>query len=164
MFTIRPISYEERLAVLEVYRQCEDFLSLGPQPRASLEMVDADLALSRQAGGVFCGIYLPGPSGEPEMVGVVDYVPGGYGGVSEHADLSLLMIAAPYRSAGLGRAVAEWVEAQVRANPAVTAILSGVQVNNPGAIRFWTRMGYRITSGPELQADQTTTFQLWKDL
>ncbi len=31
-FSIRPIVAEDFPALLEVYRQCEDFLALGPQP------------------------------------------------------------------------------------------------------------------------------------
>ena len=52
---------EQQRKHLEVYRRCEDFLALGPEPKASLEMVLADLEISRQEGGCFCGIY--GPTG-----------------------------------------------------------------------------------------------------
>jgi ribosomal protein S18 acetylase RimI-like enzyme len=64
----------------------------------------------------------------------------------------------------LGAAVVAQVEAEIRQNPQVSAILSGVQVNNPAAIRFWQRLGYRITSGAILYPDQTTAYSLQKDL
>ena len=32
------------------------------------------------------------------------------------------------------------------------------------AVRFWLRMGYRITSGPELMPDQTTVYHLLKEI
>ncbi len=41
---------------------------------------------------------------------------------------------------------------------------AGVQVNNPGAIRFWQRMGFAITSEAEAQADGTICYQLKKSL
>lgn len=157
---IRPIGEADLDAALAVYRQCEDFLALGPVPHASPGMVQADLELSRRQGGLFCGVY----DGHGTMVGVVDFVPNGFEGNPQHAFLSLLMIAAPYRDQGLGRVVVEWVEGEIRANPAVRAILAGVQVNNPAAIRFWQRMGYRIVSGPKDYPDGTTAYPLEKPL
>lgn len=156
---IRPIAETDSDAVLEVYRQCEDFLALGPEPTASLAMVHGDIALSRREGGIFCGIYTPAG----QMIGVVDYVPRNFAGDPHTAFLSLLMIAAPSRKQGIGRAVVEAIENEIRKDTQVTAIRSGVQVNNPQAARFWQENGYRIVSGPELMPDQTTVFGLRKD-
>ena len=36
---IRPITENDLEEVFEVYRQCEDFLALGPKPKASMAMV-----------------------------------------------------------------------------------------------------------------------------
>lgn len=157
---IRPIGEADLDAVLEVYHQCEDFLALGPNPHASPDMVQADLELSRREGGVFYGVY----DGQGTMVGIVDFVPGAFEGDPQHAFLSLLMIAAPYRGRGLGRVVVEWVEGEIRKDPAVRSILSGVQVNNPAAICFWQGMGYRIVGGPEDRPDGTTVYRLEKRL
>ncbi len=55
---IRPITNSDLPAVLEVYRQSEDFLALGPDPHTSLEMVEKDRALSRRQHGLYCGIFL----------------------------------------------------------------------------------------------------------
>lgn len=156
---IHPITEADSAAVFEVYRQCEDFLALGPAPTASPEMVQSDMALSRREGGIFCGIYTPAG----QMIGVVDYVPCNFAGDPHTAFLSLLMIAAPFRKQGIGRAVVEAVENEIRKDAQVTAIRSGVQVNNPQALRFWQKNGYRIVSGPELMPDQTTVFGLRKD-
>ncbi len=147
-------------AALSVYRQCEDFLALGPLPTASMDMVMRDIELSRSEGGLFCGIYAE----DGNMIGVIDYVPRNYRGEPSQAFLELLMIAAPFRGHGFGRAVVEAVEDEIQKNPLVTAILSGVQVNNPEAIRFWQANGYRIVSDPKLMSDQTTVFSLRKDL
>lgn len=148
-------------SVLEVYRQCEDFLALGPVAQASLAMVRADLALSRKEGCTFYGIYHP-VSGE--MVGIVDFSTFGFEGDDHLAFLSLLMIAAPHRGGGLGAEVVAAVEAEIRRVGRASAIESGVQVNNPVAIRFWQRMGYAITSGPRDMHDGTTAYQLLKKL
>jgi ribosomal protein S18 acetylase RimI-like enzyme len=135
---IRHVHPEELEAVLEVYRQCEDFLALGPVATASMVMVLSDLEISKGYGGTFCGIY----TAEGEMIGVLDTVQAGFEGDPRAAYLTLLMIAAPYRD----------------------RILAGVQVNNPGAMRFWQRMGYRIVSEPKLHSDGTTAVDLRKDL
>jgi len=159
-FTLRPVRVEELDAVLEVYRQCEDFLALGPVATASMQMVLADLDLSREEGGVYCGIYSP----TGDMLGVFDFVLAGFEGDPQAAFLSLLMIASPFRGRGLGQAVVEAVEEEIRRDPRITVIHSGVQVNNPQGIHFWQRRGYRIVSAPKLLPDQTTVYDLRKDL
>ena len=158
-FDIKPIGIECAAAILDVYRQCEDFLALGPQPRASLAMVQDDLRLS-EAEGVFCGIF----DAAGQMLGVVDFVPRLFEQDPQRAFLSLLMIAAPYRGQGLGAAVVRYVEQEIRKDPRITTIDSGVQVNNPAAIRFWQRMGYHIIGGPDALPDHTTVFHLRKRL
>lgn len=157
---IHPISERDLEAVLEVYRQCEDFLALGPVPVASMQMVLKDIEISRGEGGIFCGICQP----DGEMIGIIDYVPGDYEGDPQAAYLSLLMIAAPYRNQGLGNAIVGAIEDEIRKNPQVRKILAGVQVNNPLAVRFWQREGYRIVSGPRRMPDQTTVFGLEKEI
>ncbi len=159
-FYIRPIIPDELDAILDVYRQCEDFLALGPVPMASMAMVLQDIEISRREGGVFCGIY---DAVDGRMIGVVDYVPFGFEGDPHLAHLSLLMIAAPFRQRGVGQVVVEAIEQEIMKDVQVTTILSGVQVNNPQAVQFWQKRGYRIVSGPTLMPDQTTVFGLRKD-
>ena len=98
------------------------------------------------------------------ILGDDDYVPGNFEGQAQHAFLSLLMIASPFRNQGVGNAVIKRIEEEIRQDPRVTTILSGVQVNNPLALQFWQQNGYRIVSGPETLPDQTTVFRLRKDL
>ena len=156
---IRPITDNDLNAVLDVYVQCEDFLALGPVPTASMEMVLKDIEISQNEAGIFCGIY----TADGKMIGVVDYVPGNYRGDPHAAFLELLMIAAPFRKQGNGKAVVRAVEQEIRKDVQVSMILSGVQLNNPEAIRFWQRNGYRIVNGPTLFPDQTTAYSLQKD-
>jgi ribosomal protein S18 acetylase RimI-like enzyme len=158
-FEIRPIAEDELDAVLEVYRHCEDFLALGPVATASMEMVLKDIELSKEEGGIFCGIYTPDGS----MIGVVDYVPSKYQGNPQAAYLELLMIDSSFRSRGIGKAVFDAVENEIRKNPSVTVFFAGVQVNNPRAVQFWLRNGFRIISEPKRMPDQTIAFDLRKD-
>ena len=155
---IRPVSPDEMEAVLDVYRGCEDFLALGPVATASMDMVLQDMQISKQAGGLFCGIY----ASDGKMLGVLDYVPGHYRGDPSQAFLELLMIAAPFRSRGIGKAVVEALENEIRRDGRVKAILAGVQVNNPLAVKFWQNNGFRIVSEPHLLPDQTTAVDLIK--
>lgn len=157
---IRPAAQNGLDAVLDVYRQCEDFLALGPVATASMEMVLKDIEISKSEGGIFCGIF----TADGRMIGVADYVPHDYQGHPRAAFLSLLMIAAPFRSQGIGKAVVHAVEDEIRKDAQVAVILSGVQVNNPQAVRFWQRNGYRIVSEPRLHPDQTTAVDLRKDI
>jgi ribosomal protein S18 acetylase RimI-like enzyme len=159
-FEIRPVTQEDLEAVLGVYKQCEDFLALGPVASASMEMVLKDLEISKNEGGIFCGIYTAGG----KMIGVVDYVSHNYQEDPQVAFLSLLMIAAPFRNQGIGEAVVDGIENEIRKDSQVNVILSGVQVNNPQAVRFWQMKGYRIVSEPRLHPDQTTAVDLRKDL
>lgn len=163
-YILRPIDEgnpADLQAVLEVYRQCEDFLALGPVAQASMEMVLADLDLSHRMGAVFHGIVHPTTG---EMVGIIDFVTAGFEGDAQVAELSLLMIGAPFRRGGLGTEVVRAVEDEIRRDGRATGISSGVQVNNPAGIRFWQRMGYAIVSGPRDMHDGTIAYELWKDL
>lgn len=156
-FALRGVDESSMADILDVYRQCEDFLSLGPNPEASTEMIREDLRLSRDSGGLYYGIYVA-----DQIVGVVDFVPRGYENDSGHGHISLLMISKPWRSTGLGRAVLRVVEEEILADPAIKAIITNVQTNNLEAIGFWIRQEYRIISGPTLMPDSTTVYTLKK--
>jgi len=157
---IRPVIQDNLDEVLDVYKLCEDFLALGPVATASMEMVLKDIEISKNEGGIFCGIY----TADGKMIGVVDYVPNNYQGDPQAAFLSLLMIGVPFRNQGVGKAVVDAVENEIRKDAQITVILSGVQVNNPQAMRFWQRSGYHIVSEPKLYPDQTTAVDLRKEI
>ncbi|MGE5225010.1 MAG: N-acetyltransferase family protein [Omnitrophica WOR_2 bacterium] len=162
LFT-RPLHLDDAERILEVYRQCEDFLALGPVPHASLEMVLMDLHHSLDGGRNFVGVYLLENSIE-KLVGVVDYQTAGFEGSLETAFIELLMIAFPYRSKGIGTEIVQRVETEIRNHKQVNTIQSGVQANNPIGIRFWTKMGYQIVCGPELMPDQTIAYRIEKSI
>jgi ribosomal protein S18 acetylase RimI-like enzyme len=161
---IRPIQESDLPAVLEVYHQCEDFLALGPVPTASLEMVAADRELSRAQGSQYNGLFAE----DGTLMGIFDFVRSGYHGDSGCAYIELLMIAAPYRGRGLGEEAVRWLELELKnggeGKSGISMLRAGVQANNPGAIRFWQRMGFAMSSEAELLADGTTCYRLQKDL
>jgi len=159
-FEIRPVTPADLETLLELYRQCEDFLALGPVATASMEMVLKDIQISRDEGGLYCSLHLP----DGKMIGVVDYIPNNYHGDPHSAYLSLLMIAAPFRGQGLGKAVLEAVEAEIQKDAGITTIFLGAQANNPRAVQFWQNNGYRIIAGPKLLPDQTVCYDFQKDL
>ncbi|WP_119065340.1 GNAT family N-acetyltransferase [Aggregatilinea lenta] len=159
-FTLVPVGFEHVPALLDVYRQCEDFLALGPQAYASIEMVKQDLRLSQKAGGLYRGIV----NADGQIVGVLDVVPGGFEGDPAVAFVELLMIAVPFRGRGLGEAVLAAAEAEICANPAIREIQLGVQVNNPGGLRFWRRMGYTACGEPEDLPDGTRAMRFRKGI
>ncbi len=152
---IRLISDSDMPALLEVYRQCEDFLALGPVATASLEMVAADRELSRSQDGEFYGLFDENGC----LMGVLDFIRDNYRGEKGCAYLELLMISLPYRSRGLGEAAFRWMVAELR-RAGIPRLLAGVQVNTPKAVRFWQRMGFRITSEAKLLPDGTTCYDL----
>lgn len=84
--------------------------------------------------------------------------------IPRQAFLELLMIARPFRGHGLGRRVAAEIEAHIRKDGRVKVIRSGVQVNNPAAVRFWQSCGYKIIGPAVDYPDQTTAYPIEKKL
>lgn len=157
---VRSVEDPDLAEVLAVYRQCQDFLALGPQPCASMAMVREDLAHSRQERSCFCGIFDP----EDAMVGVLDYLPDGFEGDPQQAFITLLMVARPHRCHGIGAQVLAQLEAELQQRGQITRIYTAVQANNPLALKFWDAHGYRVIGGPTLQPDTTVTFRLMKEI
>jgi RimJ/RimL family protein N-acetyltransferase len=157
---IRPVGSDSREMVLGVYRACENFLALGPQPNADMAMVLKDLEWSQQHGGLFCGIH----DATGRMIGVVDFVPSGFEGQPQVAFFSLIMVVPSARRRGVGTEAVGLIERELRRDPLVAMIRSAVQVNNPEAQWFWLKRGYKIVGGPEARLDGTTVLNLHKDL
>jgi RimJ/RimL family protein N-acetyltransferase len=155
--SIRPYAEDDIPAILEVYRQNEDFLSLGPVPTASLQMVRDDIAHSRQINGFFCVVSHK----ESGIIGVMDFTPPP--AEPGTAVLALLMIAAPFRRLGYGKLIMEAFEKFLVNNYQTKVIEAGVMVNNPLAIRFWQRMGFSISPTPEPMPDKTTVYRMSKN-
>jgi ribosomal protein S18 acetylase RimI-like enzyme len=158
-FEVRTITPDDLDAVIDLYRQCEDFLALGSKSTASMQMVLEDIDISQRVQGVFCGVF----AGNDGIIGVVDFVPSNFEGNPHIAFFSLLMIVPNFRSQGIGTTIVELIENEIRKDAQVMAILSAVQANNPKGLRFWQKNGYRIVGKPQLQPDNTTPIRLQKD-
>lgn len=159
-FYLRLVDENDLPALLEVYRECEDFLALGPCPRASVEMVLADLALSRKSGGTFNGIF----DANGRLIGVADWILSGFEGSQTTAFIELLMVAKPDRHAGMGHAVMVEIERRIRQDGRAHCIELGVQVNNLAAMRFWLRCGYRSAGPPQKFPDGPSAIRMRKEL
>ena len=146
-------------SIYNVYKNCEDFLSLGPVSTASKQMILDDFKISEGEGGIYCGIFF-----KERMVGIIDFVLSGFEGDPSHAYLSLLMISANFRKKGIGYDVVKTVENEIIKNHNIRSILVSVQINNKQAIAFWEKMGYIIVSGPQVMPDTTITLKLQKDI
>jgi L-amino acid N-acyltransferase YncA len=156
---IRAITDADLTAVLDVYRQCEDFLALGPNPTASLEMIAADRALSSSQNGEYCGMVAQ----DGALLGIFDFIRAGFNGRPNCAFIELLMIAAPARGLGLGAQALAWLEKELL-QAGVHSLCAAVQVNNLGAIRFWQNQGFLLVGPAEPQTDGTITYPLEKIL
>jgi ribosomal protein S18 acetylase RimI-like enzyme len=154
--SIRPFREDDIPSILEVYRQNEDFLSLGPVPTASLEMVRKDIAQSLEEKGLFCVISHK----QGDIIGVMDFAP--HRGDPGTSYLALLMIAAPFRRMGYGESILSAFEKYLIKTYKSKVLKAGVMINNPLAIKFWQRMGFIISSTPEPLPDKTTVYRMSK--
>jgi RimJ/RimL family protein N-acetyltransferase len=153
---VRTYEPADLQATFDVYRQCEDFLSLGPVPRASTEMVLADIRHSLARGGLFCVIENKAGS----IVGVLDFVATS----RSTAFLDLLMISRDHRDRGTGKSILFALERYLGQTHGVDRMESGVQTNNLAAIRFWKRCGFVIDEKPHALEDGTVAFEMSKEI
>lgn len=154
---IRPMSVADADLLLALYQQCEDFLALGPTPKASLEMVLADLQHSAADNGWYSGIWR-----NSRLCGVIDWIP--CGPEAGTVFINLLMLAPDHRGQRIGRSVLEWLESHVSKDCGTSAIETAVQTNNQAAIRFWLQQGYGPVRGPVCNDDGTIVLILRKQL
>ena len=78
--------------------------------------------------------------------------------------LSLLMISRPHRNKGHGKAIVGALESYLQHTCNIGVLESGVQVNNPGAIRFWRNRGFHIGTTARHHEDGTTAYDMVKVL
>jgi RimJ/RimL family protein N-acetyltransferase len=139
---MRTLGARDYAAVVEIYRQTARFiveLNGRSADTIGLEMVEEDAAQAANHGATFAGLFLPENG---QMIGVADYVPGGYGGQPSRAWIALLLMAEPYQRQGYGSEACRLIEESIFADPDVQTIGLGVLVNNGPALGFWRAMGY----------------------
>ena len=156
-FIVRVIEEGDLQKTLEVYQQAEDFLSLGPVPRASIEMVHADIKHYKESGGLYCMIQHKNGN----HVGVVDFVPETTKGI---AFLSLLLISHRFRNRGIGHSIVKNLESYLQQKYRTHTIESGVQTNNDPAINFWKKCGFKIGTNARAIGDGTIAYEMKKTL
>ena len=156
--TITTVDGSDMPALFEVYKQCEDFLSLGSLPMPSVQMVKEDINHSRGENGSYCAIR----EDQGRIIGVIDF--NAKSEENHTSVLSLLMIAAPWRNKGYGQAVVSALEEYLRKNYETKQINSGVQTNNREAIRFWKRLGYQLSAESCNLPDGTVVYTMTKEL
>jgi ribosomal protein S18 acetylase RimI-like enzyme len=156
--SIAPVDENNIRPILDVYRQSEDFLSLGPVSKASMKMVRDDIEHSKNENGRYCCIK----NSSGNIVGVLDFIPV----IKESGTgfLSLLMIAEPYRRRGYGKAIIAAFGKYLIKLYKTKRIKSAVQTNNTDAIQFWRKAGYNIDSKPEHRPDKTIVYNMSKEL
>ena len=142
----------------QVYKECEDFLSLGPESIASFDMVYKDLEYSKESNGIFNLII----NEKGDVVGILDYIPNKNGKNGDYCYISLIMIKSQYRNMGYGKRIIKEIEELVRREYGITQFRASVQLNNEKGIRFWKDQGYMICSEPELQPDTTVVVHMKK--
>ncbi len=143
--------------ILTVYRECEDFLSLGPMSVASLKMVQEDLLESNKTNGQYCVII-----SDNEIIGIVDFIRANYMDSPQNAYISLMMISKKHRGLGIGHNVLKEIENSVLSNIQIKNIITSVQTNNESAINFWTKNGYERIGEAELKPHTTIVYHLCK--
>ena len=156
---IKKASENDFNSIFEVYKNCEDFLSLGPESKASKKMVLSDMKISKEQSGIYCCIYK-----NEKVIGIIDFIPKGYELDNRKAYISLIMIAQSNRKKGIGRKVMAIIENEILKNPEIRKILTSVQENNKIAIYFWEKLGYKIISGPEHRPDKTIVSHMQKEI
>jgi len=140
---LRLLKASDYPTVVEIYRQTPRFIvELNGRPAESihLEMVEEDAAQAAQHGAVFAGLFLR-ESGA--LIGVADYVPGGYRGRPSQAWIALLLMAGSRQRQKYGTEAYRLVEQAIFADPDVQTIGLGVLVNNGPALGFWAVMGFQ---------------------
>ncbi len=155
--SVKELEEAELQGTLRVYEQVEDFLALGPVPKASMEMVLADLRHSKESGGRFCSI----DDRNGNQIGVLDFVPETTAGT---AFLSLLMICQDHRHKGIGRAVVKGLECYLSQRYHTQLIESGVQINNEPGKAFWRACGFQIGQDAKAMEDGTVAYDMKKTL
>ncbi len=149
-YDLRPLAEADMDSAIALYQQPEACLATEPVRPADRETVEIDMEMCQEEGWSYRGIFHPtGP-----LAGIVSYLPADNPEYPGAASIHRLMIAPQYLDDGLGQAVVQEVEAEVRQDSHARKILAGAASRNVQALRFWQENGYTRTSGSPLLADK----------
>ncbi len=146
VYDLRPLTEVDMVAALRLYQQPEACLTFERLPPVDMDNVEVDIEVSQEDGRHYYGIFHPTGA----LVGLVDYLPADNQDDPGDASIYLLFISPPDRTEGLGEAVVQAVELELRREPQLNKILVGVQSKNSYALNFWKANGYQLTSGVDI--------------
>lgn len=133
---------EARAPLQALIERCADFIALvegrAVEPDQAGELLDALPAGHSFADKHVLGYYVDRPD---ELVGVADVLRG-YPGASDWW-IGMLLFDPAWRGRGLGERAAAELHDWFRREGAAASWLC-VQEQNPGALRFWQRLGYAV--------------------
>ena len=144
--------------VFRVYADSEDFLSLGPESKATIKMVTSDIQYSKEHGYKYCEI-----KNNNKTIGICDYYDSGFENKKENGYINLIMIGEKERNKGYGGIVLKNLENKI-INSGSKRIIIFVQTNNARAINFWERNGFYKASDIIRNEDTTTVYRMEKQL
>jgi GNAT superfamily N-acetyltransferase len=120
----------------------------APAGSAEAQSLFTALPVGKDYGDKFVwGLY----SGSA-MIGCADVIRG-YP-APDTAVIGLLLLAEPWQKRGLGRAFAALVEQAITGWGTIMRLRIGVAAANPGALKFWRRLGY-VETGEVKPAEST---------
>ena len=142
MFTTRPVQAHETHLLHRLYAHSQRYFEIiaSPMPLP----VDVQHELETAFGDPRRHLEFISMEGVSEPIGYVDltfdYPKSG------DVTINLLLIGEPWQSSGVGSWVARDLEVRLQAGALrptrVKRVLAGIYGDNPGAVRFWERLGY----------------------
>ena len=142
MFTTRPVKPDETLVLHRLYAHSQRYFEIiaAPMPLP----VDVEHELETALGDPRRHLEFIQMEGVPEPVGYVDLT-FDYPQLGD-VTINLLLIGEPWQSTGVGSWAARDLESRLQAATIrpkhVKRMLAGIYGDNPGAVRFWERLGY----------------------
>jgi GNAT superfamily N-acetyltransferase len=142
MFTTRTVQPDETHLLHRLYSQSERYFEIIAAPMPLL--VDVQHELETAMTDSRRHLEFVHMTGVSEPVGYVDLTfdypkPG-------DVTINLLLIGQPWQSSGVGSWTARDLEVRFQAGALrpnrVRRVLAGIYGDNPGAVRFWERLGY----------------------
>lgn len=156
---IKPITPTDHPAIHKVYHDCGEYLMLMPDSKIGTDMMVADIDEAKAESGIYCGIFYG-----KRMIGVVSFVPSRFEFRPVDAFILQLMIIPAYRLRGIGGEVVKRVEEEICSRGRIRSIICSVQVNNPNAIKFWEKYGYKKPDRPETLPDKSVIYRMRKNI
>jgi GNAT superfamily N-acetyltransferase len=145
MFQTRPIQLEDTPLLHRLYTQSQRYFEIIAAPMPLLHDVEHELRTA-----------LGDPRRHLEFIESLEHhEPVGYLDLkfdypqAGDATINLLLVAEPFQASGVGSWAARSLESRLQdgdlaRSRRVQRMLAGIYGDNPGAVRFWQRLGYQF--------------------